>query len=72
LAGREFLVVRDEIRMVRPGFYLGRAYMAGAFILNFTLYNKTLADAGSETFLKGQSAPEDCWVGLQRMAAGGH
>src|SRR5258707_1241655 len=71
LAGREFLVVRDEIRMVRPGFYLGRAYMAGAFILNFTLYNKALADSGSEAFLKGQPAPEDCWVGLQRMAAGG-
>lgn len=71
LAGREFLVVRDEIRMVRPGFYLGRAYMAGAFILNFTLYNKTLADAGSDAFLKGQYPPEDCWVGLQRMAAGG-
>jgi hypothetical protein len=71
LAGREFLVVRDEIRMVRPGFYLGRAYMAGAFILNFTLYNKAQAESGSEAFLKGQNAPEDCWVGLQRMAAAG-
>ncbi len=65
-------MVRDEIRMVRPGFYLGQAYMAGAFILNFTLYNKTLADTGSQAFLNGQSAPEDCWVGLKRLAAGRH
>ena len=27
LAGRNGLAVRDEIRMVRPGFYLGRAYI---------------------------------------------
>lgn len=27
LAGRNGLKVRDEIRMVRPGLYLGRAYM---------------------------------------------
>jgi hypothetical protein len=72
LAGREFLLVRDEIRMVRPGFYLGRAYMAGAFILNFTLYNKAVADAGSSAFLNNQSGPEDCWIGLQRLTAAAH
>lgn len=69
LAGREFLVVRDEIRMVRPGFYLGRAYMADSFILNFTLYNDSVAKAGSPDFLKNKSATEDCWVGYQRLAA---
>lgn len=68
LAGREGVIVRDEIRMVRPGFYLGRAYMGGTFILNFTLYNKEVADQGSPAFLSGARA-EDCWVGYQRMAA---
>jgi hypothetical protein len=69
LAGREMLVVRDEIRMVRPGFYLGRAYLAGTFILNFTLYNKNVADAGTPGFMAGNSPAEDCWVGYQRLAA---
>jgi hypothetical protein len=69
LAGRQGLIVRDEIRMVRPGFYLGRAYMAGTFILNFTLYNKTIADAESSNFLKGTNTADDCGVGYQRMAA---
>ena len=40
LAGRRGFQVRDEIRMVRPGFYLGRAYLGKVFLLNFTLYNK--------------------------------
>jgi hypothetical protein len=69
LAGREGLLVRDEIRMVRPGFYLGRAYMAGTFVLNFTLYNKEVAEKGSEAFLNNQKMAEDCWAGYQRMAA---
>ena len=68
LAGREGLLVRDEIRMVRPGFYLGRAYMAGTFVLNFTLYNKEVAQKGSEAFVNNQQIAEDCWVGYQRMA----
>ena len=69
LAGREGVIVRDEIRMVRPGFYLGRAYMAGTFILNFTLYNKAVADEGSPAFLNNAKTAEDCWVGYQRLAA---
>ena len=44
LAGRDGLAVRDEIRMVRPGFYLGRAYLGKVFLLNFTLYNKAIAE----------------------------
>lgn len=70
LAGRELLIVRDEIRMVRPGFYLGRAYMAGTFILNFTLVNDDAAKAGEQEFRKSNGLTEDCWIGLQRMAAG--
>jgi hypothetical protein len=55
LAGRDGFEIRDEIRMVRPGFYLGRAYMKRVFVLNFTLYNQ-------------EAAEEDCWVGPQRTA----
>jgi len=66
VAGRNGLQVRDEIRMVRPGFYLGRAYMGRVFILNFTLYNENAARAATVT--------EDCWDGrsqaLQQQVAG--
>ena len=64
LAGRRGFQVRDEIRMVRPGFYLGRAYMGRVFALNFTLYNETVAKAG-------EAPDEDCWSGTQTMAARG-
>ena len=65
LAGRRGLKVRDEIRMVRPGLYLGRAYMDHAFILNFVLYNKTLDKAGRTEFEIGQ-VKDDCWSGTQK------
>jgi hypothetical protein len=65
LAGRGGLRVRDEIRMVRPGFYLGRAYANRAFLLNFTLYNPEVADAGTEAFAQGEPIAEDCWPGEQ-------
>ena len=71
LAGHRGLKVRDEIRMVRPGLYLGRAYMDHAFVLNFILYNKAIAKAGEAGFVKGQ-IKEDCWGGTQkRVAAAG-
>lgn len=62
LAGRNGLKVRDEIRMIRPGLYLGRAYLDRAFGLNFILENKTLAKAGETDFLAGKIAQE-CWSG---------
>ncbi|MDP1646450.1 MAG: hypothetical protein Q8L71_13325 [Thiobacillus sp.] len=65
LAGRRGLKVRDEIRMVRPGLYLGRAYMDHAFILNFVLYNKNLDQAGRAEFEIGQ-VKDDCWSGTQK------
>ncbi|MBI1860589.1 MAG: hypothetical protein HYR96_06705 [Deltaproteobacteria bacterium] len=37
IATRNGLAIRDEIRMIRPGFYLGRAYLDGVFGLNFIL-----------------------------------
>jgi hypothetical protein len=69
LAGREGLQIRDEIRMVRPGFYLGRAYMKRAFVLNFTLYNKDIAEKETDAFKTSGKINEDCWVGPQRMTA---
>ncbi|MGD9984527.1 MAG: hypothetical protein AB7S51_10275 [Porticoccaceae bacterium] len=68
LAGRRGLRVRDEIRMVRPGLYLGRAYMDHAFGLNFVLYNKKLDRAGRADFIAGKIA-NDCWEGTQARVA---
>lgn len=68
LAGRRGLRVRDEIRMVRPGLYLGRAYMDHAFGLNFVLYNKKLDQAGRADFIAGK-IPNDCWEGTQARVA---
>jgi hypothetical protein len=65
LAGRGGMRVRDEIRMVRPGFYLGRAYVNRLFLLNFTLYNADVAEAGSAAFNSGKPITEDCWTGEQ-------
>lgn len=67
LAGRNGLRVRDEIRMIRPGFYLGRAYLNRVFALNFTLYNETVASAGLADFKAGKHT-EDCWTGTQVVA----
>lgn len=62
LVGREGLAIRDEIRMIRPGFYLGRAYLNRVFALNFTLYNETLAESDA-------AVTEDCWLGEQVRVA---
>jgi hypothetical protein len=60
--------VRDEIRMVRPGFYLGRAYLDRVFGLNFTLYNKAIAEKDGPAFVQTGQVKEDCWVGTQARA----
>jgi hypothetical protein len=65
LAGRRGLRVRDEIRMVRPGFYLGRAYMDRGFLLNFTLYNEEIAKRGADAFAVRSAVQEDCYTGTQ-------
>jgi hypothetical protein len=64
LGGRTGVRIRDEIRMVRPGFYLGRAYMNRIFGLNFTLYKADVAEAGLTDFRAGR-VTEDCWAGTQ-------
>ena len=68
LAGRNGLQVRDEIRMVRPGFYLGRAYLGKAFLLNFTLISPKIDEAESDAFRKTGQIKEDCWPGTQKRA----
>ena len=65
LAGRRGLKVRDEIRMIRPGLYLGRAYLDKAFALNFTLYDKATDDKAREEFIKTGTVQQDCWPGTQ-------
>ena len=66
LASRNGLQVRDEIRMVRPGFYLGRAYTGKVFLLNFTLSNTETAERDGAAFTKTGDIKEDCWPGTQR------
>ena len=68
LAGRRGLKVRDEIRMVRPGLYLGRAYMDRVFVLNFVLYNEDIAKRDGPTFDMTGATHEDCWSGTQKRA----
>jgi hypothetical protein len=65
LAGRNGFQIRDEIRMVRPGFYLGRAYAGRAFLLNFVLYNEAIAERDTKAFLDTGAVAEDCWSGTQ-------
>ena len=65
VAGRGGLRIRDEIRMIRPGFYLGRAYANRMFLLNFTLYDEALDKAGAAGFRAGGRIAEDCWPGEQ-------
>lgn len=68
LAGRHGLKIRDEIRMVRPGFYLGRAYAGRVFLLNFVLYNEEIAKRDGPAFTETGAVNEDCWPGTQQRA----
>lgn len=66
LGGRDGFAIRDEIRMVYPGFYLGRAYMDRAFVVNFVLYNEDIADRARDEFMKTGQVQQDCWTGTQQ------
>ncbi|MGE0012128.1 MAG: hypothetical protein AB7S62_07835 [Azoarcus sp.] len=66
LAGRDGFAIRDEIRMVYPGFYLGRAYMDRAFVVNFVLYNKEISERARDEFTKTGQVQQDCWTGTQQ------
>ena len=56
--------------MIRPGFYLGRAYANKIFLLNFMLLNDEVAEAGLDGFARGDEVAEDCWAGEQLRQAG--
>lgn len=56
LAGAEGLNIRDEVRLVRPGFYLGRAYFGKRFALNFTLIDPAVPAATPPSI----DVQEDC------------
>ncbi|HWP60542.1 MAG TPA: hypothetical protein VNL14_21785 [Candidatus Acidoferrales bacterium] len=64
LAGRNGFGVRDEIRMVRPGLYLGRAYVERFFALNFFLHSDEVAARELASFARGK-LKQDCWPGTQ-------
>lgn len=59
IVGREGKWIRDEIRMIRPGLYLGRAYMDRIFLLNFVLENKEAAKTNTEV----SAWKNKCWTG---------
>jgi hypothetical protein len=52
IATRSGVGIRDEIRMISPGFYLGRAYMQGVFALNFVLFQNDVKPQNEECELK--------------------
>lgn len=64
--GPQWFQVRDEVRMVRPGFYLGRVYMGRIFVFNVILYQPDLLTEPPDDTAWNH---EDCHVGLQRQAA---
>jgi hypothetical protein len=64
--GHQWLQVRDEVRMVRPGLYLGRVYMGRIFVFNVILYQPDLLTEPPDDTAWNH---EDCHVGLQRQAA---
>jgi hypothetical protein len=49
--------------MIRPGFYLGRAYLDRGFALNFTLYDKATDEKARANFVATGKVQEDCWPG---------
>ncbi len=51
--------------MVRPGFYLGRAYLNRIFGLNFTLIQRGRAEAAGRADFRAGRVAEDCWTGTQ-------
>lgn len=57
LVGRQGSWIRDEIRMIRPGLYLGRAYVERIFLLNFVLEQAPGAIPVTRT------ASNQCWNG---------
>ncbi len=65
LAGRGGLQIRDEIRMIRPGFYLGRAYTEPDVPAQLHPLQRGGRRARSRGLRAGDAVAEDCWPGEQ-------
>lgn len=70
LVSRKGLDIRDEMRMIHPGFYLGRVYLGKVFLINFMVMNVKLTGEWEEQVKekeRGSTTPtsfqEDCWTG---------
>lgn len=68
--GRKGLHIRDEMRLIRPGFYLGRVYLGKVFLVNFLVMNADLTQAWERQVANEEQLPdthptfqEDCWTG---------
>ena len=66
VAGPKGLMIRDEIRMVNPGLYLGRAYLQGVFGLYFIL-KYAPESGGQDPQALVQQFGDECWIGHQRQ-----
>jgi hypothetical protein len=60
LGGKQALNIRDEVRVVRPGFYLGRAYFGPRFGLNFTLLDPAAVTASGAVAGPMPNVQDDC------------
>lgn len=49
IASRKGLRIRDEIRQIRPGLYLGRAYVDQRLLLTFTLHSAALEGKATQS-----------------------
>jgi hypothetical protein len=61
LPGRTGLALRDELRQLRPGFYLGRAFMGRRLVLSFVLQRQ-----GTEPVAVATPPVEECWTGVDQ------
>jgi len=60
ILGRDYMDIRDELRMVRPGLYLGRVYAQKIFLFNFVAYNPDADKAASQ---EAQWPADTCFNG---------
>ncbi|MGH7256322.1 MAG: hypothetical protein ACREI3_11150 [Nitrospirales bacterium] len=65
LMGPRGLHVREEIRLVRPGFYLGRVYMGRLFVMNLVLYSQVQDERDTQAFVETGVVQESCDLGSQ-------
>ncbi len=70
IVDRNGLHIRDEIRMIHPGLYLGRVYLGKVFLVNFMVMNAKLTKIWEEQVMERErssttqtSFQEDCWTG---------